>query len=69
MRIELFCKTIQDNLDNKSISKPLKPMKDKLMWRLIAMLMIALCSIAAVAQTADSPIHITSLSEIKDLDN
>lgn len=44
-------------------------MKDKLMWRLIAMLMIALCSIAAVAQTADSPIHITSLSEIKDLDN
>lgn len=44
-------------------------MKDKLMWRLIAMLMIALCSIAAMAQTADSPIHITSLSEIKDLDN
>lgn len=44
-------------------------MKDKLMWRLMAMLMIAICSIAAVAQTADSPIHITSLSEIKDLEN
>lgn len=44
-------------------------MKDKLMWRLIAMLMIAICSHAALAKTADSPIHINSLSEIKDLDN
>lgn len=44
-------------------------MKDKLIWRLIAMLMIAICSHAALAQTAVSPIHITSLSEIKDLEN
>lgn len=44
-------------------------MKDKLMWRLIAMLMIAICSHAALAKTADSPIHINSLSEIKDLEN
>lgn len=44
-------------------------MKDKLIWHLIVMLMIAICSHAAMAETAVSPIHITSLSEIKDLEN
>ena len=44
-------------------------MKDKFMGCMIAILMIALCSIAAVAQTADSPIHINSLSEINNLNH
>ena len=45
-------------------------MKNKLIWRLIAMLMIAICSHAALAQTADSEVkHITSLSEINNLEN